>query len=45
MPVIPMIDAGLSPILQWVVIPTVGYLWATGVRPWRLREFFGAAHG
>lgn len=35
MPVIPVIDAGLSPILQWIVIPVVGYYWATGVRPWR----------
>jgi len=44
MPVIPVIDAGLSPILQWIVIPTVGYVWATGVRPWR-RERLEAAHG
>lgn len=44
MPVIPVIDAGLSPILQWVVIPVVGYVWATGVRPWR-REGVKAAHG
>lgn len=35
MPVIPLIDAGLSPILQWIVIPVVGYCWATGIRPWR----------
>lgn len=44
MPVIPLIDAGLSPILQWVVIPAVGYWWATGIRPWR-RERAEAAHG
>lgn len=28
MPVIPIIDAGLTPILQWLVIPTVAYLGA-----------------
>jgi hypothetical protein len=44
MPVIPVIDAGLSPILQWIVIPTVGYVWATGFRPWR-NESLGAGHG
>ena len=44
MPVIPMIDAGLSPILQWIVIPVVGYCWATGARPWR-REPVEVAHG
>lgn len=44
MPVIPVIDAGLSPILQWIVIPVVGYCWATGVRPWR-REAVEVAHG
>jgi len=44
MPVIPLIDAGLSPILQWVVIPAVGYWWATGIRPWR-RERAEVAHG
>lgn len=42
MPVIPVIDAGLSPILQWILIPVVGYCWATGFRPWRRME---AAHG
>lgn len=35
MPVIPVIDAGLSPILQWVVIPTAAYAHAIGWRPWR----------
>lgn len=35
MPVIPILDAGLSPILQWVVIPTAAYAWATGLWPRR----------
>lgn len=28
MPVIPLINAGLSPILQWIVIPSAGMAWA-----------------
>ena len=28
MPVVPGIDAGLSPILQWIVIPLAGFGWA-----------------
>ena len=28
MPVIPLIDAGLSPIVQWVVIPLAAWWWA-----------------
>jgi hypothetical protein len=28
MPVIPVIDAGLSPLLQWIVIPLVAFWWA-----------------
>ncbi len=28
MPVIPFINAGLSPVLQWIVIPIVGLWWA-----------------
>ncbi len=28
MPVIPIIDAGLSPVAQWLVIPLVGLTWA-----------------
>lgn len=35
MPVIPVLDAGLSPVLQWVVVPTTAYVWATGRWPWR----------
>lgn len=30
MPIVPIVDAGLSPILQWIVIPTAGYIWAVG---------------
>lgn len=28
MPVIPLLDAGLSPVLQWLVIPVAGFWWA-----------------
>ncbi len=28
MPVIPVIDAGLSPVMQWIVIPLAGFRWA-----------------
>lgn len=28
MPVIPLLDAGLSPVLQWIVIPLAGFWWA-----------------
>jgi hypothetical protein len=28
MPVIPIIDAGLSPVMQWVVIPLAAFWWA-----------------
>ncbi|MBI4184446.1 MAG: hypothetical protein HY521_10650 [Proteobacteria bacterium] len=28
MPVIPVIDAGLSPLMQWVAIPLAGFWWA-----------------
>jgi len=31
MPIIPVLDAGLSPVLQWIVIPLVAFWWA--VRP------------
>ncbi|ORE91779.1 hypothetical protein ATO13_19345 [Stappia sp. 22II-S9-Z10] len=29
MPVIPIIDAGLSPVLQWIVIPLAGFRFAS----------------
>lgn len=28
MPVIPVIDAGVSPVLQWIVIPLTAFWWA-----------------
>jgi hypothetical protein len=28
MPVIPIVDAGLSPVLQWIVIPAAAFWWA-----------------
>jgi hypothetical protein len=33
MPVIPIIDAGLAPVLQWVVVPALAYLVAVKPRP------------
>jgi hypothetical protein len=33
MPIIPVLDAGLSPVLQWIVIPLTGFWWAS--RPFR----------
>ncbi len=33
MPIIPVLDAGLSPVLQWIVIPMAGFWWAS--RPFR----------
>lgn len=35
MPVIPVIDAGLTPFLQWIVLPTAAYLGATSPGMWR----------
>ncbi|MBA3325620.1 MAG: hypothetical protein H0T41_10315, partial [Rhodobacteraceae bacterium] len=35
MPVIPFIDAGLSPVLQWIVIPLAGFRFATESRAGR----------
>ncbi len=29
MPIVPYLDAGLTPMLQWIVIPVVAYWWAT----------------
>jgi hypothetical protein len=28
MPVIPLIDAGLSPVTQWIVLPAIAFWWA-----------------
>ena len=39
MPVIPLIDAGLSPILQWVVIPAAAFSWALRPGPGRRNAF------
>lgn len=38
MPVVPVLDAGLTPLLQWMVVPTLAYLAALRVPP---RRFFG----
>ncbi|MFQ5567683.1 MAG: hypothetical protein ACE5EU_15130 [Paracoccaceae bacterium] len=31
MPVMPVIDTGLTPLLQWIVVPTVGFWWVSRV--------------
>ncbi len=33
MPIVPVIDAGLSPLLQWIIIPGLAFAWA--LRPFR----------
>ena len=33
MPIIPILDAGLSPVLQWIVIPLAAFWWSA--RPFR----------
>lgn len=38
MPVIPVIDTGLSPFMQWLVVPLAAYSYATGWRPWRRKK-------
>jgi hypothetical protein len=36
MPVIPVVDAGLSPVLQWIIVPLAAFWWA--LQPRALRE-------
>lgn len=38
MPVVPVIDTGLTPLLQWIAIPTAGFWWAASAA--RAREEF-----
>lgn len=33
MPIVPVLDAGLSPLMQWIVIPAAAFWWA--LRPFR----------
>ena len=33
MPIIPFLGMGLSPALQWIVVPWVAYNWATRTKP------------
>ncbi len=33
MPVIPLLDAGLSPVLQWIIVPLAGFWWAFRFNP------------
>ena len=34
MPVIPILGTGVSPLMQWLVVPTLAYWTAIGRRPW-----------
>src|SRR3546814_3939670 len=36
MPVVPIVDAGLSPVLQWIIVPLAAFWWA--LRPRRSEE-------
>jgi len=42
MPVVPVIDAGLTPLLQWIIVPTLAY-WAAAKVP--LRKLFRGERG
>lgn len=42
MPVVPVIDAGLTPLLQWIIVPTLAYWAATRVP---LRKLFRGERG
>lgn len=42
MPVVPLLDAGLTPLLQWMVVPSLAYRAAIRIP---LRRFFGAEGG
>ena len=33
MPIIPILDAGLSPVLQWIIVPLVAFWWSS--RPFK----------
>jgi hypothetical protein len=34
MPVLPMLGTGVSPLMQWLVVPTLAYWMSIGRRPW-----------
>lgn len=38
MPVVPVLGTGLSPLLQWIVVPTLAMWAALGHAPWRRNE-------
>jgi hypothetical protein len=42
MPVVPLLDVGLTPLLQWIVVPSLAYWAAIKLQPHRL---FGAEDG
>lgn len=42
MPTLPLIGTGLSPLLQWLIVPTLALGLATSHRPWQTRRSAGA---
>ena len=38
MPVVPMLGTGLSPILQWIVVPTASFMWVRSRKSLSLSE-------
>ena len=38
MPVVPLIETGLAPLLQWIVVPTLAMWAALGRAPWIARK-------
>ena len=38
MPVVPVVGTGLSPILQWIVVPTASFMWVRSRKSWKLSE-------
>jgi hypothetical protein len=42
MPVVPLVDAGLSPVLQWIIVPLAAFWWALRPRSFSQRTEFDA---
>ena len=38
MPTLPWIGTGLSPLLQWVIVPSLAFVWSSRTRPRALRQ-------
>jgi hypothetical protein len=42
MPVVPLVDAGLSPVLQWIIVPLAAFWWALRPRSFAPRTEINA---